>query len=123
MADSCVGYHMSLDFRTLDPKPFMEIFPTTIPIDQIDHRVMLDNEQMLRPPGRPRVADYPRTRASYETASPMPLSSFGLTGFTRLVLQVALIISIVALEFSRGHLRARYHLSALSRPQSAWITL
>src|SRR5687767_2143712 len=67
------GYHMSLDFRTLDPKPFMEIFPTTIPIDQINHRVVLDSGDILRPPPRPRVADYPQVRPSYETAAPVDL--------------------------------------------------
>ena len=70
---------MSLDFRTLDPKPFMEIFPTTIPIDQINHRVVLDSGDILRPPPRPRVADYPQVRPSYETAAPVDLNSFGLT--------------------------------------------
>lgn len=70
---------MSLDFRTLDPKPFMEIFPTTIPVDQINHRVILDDGQVLNPPLRTRMAEYPKLRPSYETASPKELSSFGLT--------------------------------------------
>jgi hypothetical protein len=70
---------MSLDFRTMDPKPFMEIFPTTMPIDQINHRVILDNEPIIYAPPPPMYAEYPRLRPSYETAKPVDLKSFGLT--------------------------------------------
>ncbi|KEF54787.1 uncharacterized protein A1O9_09229 [Exophiala aquamarina CBS 119918] len=30
------GYHMGLDFRTMEPKAFMEIFPSTISIAAVD---------------------------------------------------------------------------------------
>ncbi|OQO06222.1 hypothetical protein B0A48_08810 [Cryoendolithus antarcticus] len=56
------GYHMNLDFRTMEPKPFMEIFPSLTPQLMIDHRVRIS---MQRP--------------SYETTSPHDLSSFGET--------------------------------------------
>lgn len=73
------GYHMSLDFRTLDPKPFMEIFPTTMPIAQIDHRVVVDNEPIIYAPPPPISAEYPQLRPSYETATPVDVQAFGLT--------------------------------------------
>jgi hypothetical protein len=70
---------MNLDFRTMDPKPFMEIFPATIGCNFLDHRV-----QIL--PGKPEtpIAPSPSTtkltpRPSYETFDPAPLSTFGPT--------------------------------------------
>lgn len=35
------GYHMNLDFRTMEPKAFMEIFPSTIPLNVIQHRCLI----------------------------------------------------------------------------------
>jgi hypothetical protein len=71
------GYHMNLDFRTMDPKPFMEIFPATIPISALRHQVDLGagNLREIRPPRN--TATYPTTRPSYETSSPTNLSAFG----------------------------------------------
>jgi hypothetical protein len=71
------GYHMNLDFRTMDPKPFMEIFPATIPIPALKHQVDLGtgNLREIRPPRK--TAQYPSTRPSYETSSPTNLSAFG----------------------------------------------
>ena len=70
---------MNLDFRSMDPKPFMEIFPTTMRIDQINHRVVLDDEPIIQVPPPRTTAEYPRLRPSYETATPVALQSFGLT--------------------------------------------
>ena len=71
------GYHMNLDFRTMDPKPFMEIFPTVIPLSAIKHQVDLGNGRIVNIPAPRKTAVYPVIRPSYETASPVPLSIFG----------------------------------------------
>ncbi|KAL2414734.1 hypothetical protein ABEF95_000697 [Exophiala dermatitidis] len=73
------GYHMNLDFRTMDPKPFMEIFPATIPQSIIEHRVeMGDGKYIAISP--PRIStEYPIQRPSYETSHPIALESLGPT--------------------------------------------
>ncbi|QKX56395.1 uncharacterized protein TRUGW13939_03498 [Talaromyces rugulosus] len=72
------GYHMNLDFRTMDPKPFMEIFPVVIPLDLIHHRVVLTSgHRIIEAPSPPETSIYPTKRPSYETKSPISLSTFG----------------------------------------------
>lgn len=73
------GYHMNLDFRTMDPKPFMEIFPATIPISAIQHRVDIGGTKTISIPPPRRTAEYPAQRPSYETAHPVDLASLGPT--------------------------------------------
>jgi hypothetical protein len=73
------GYHMNLDFRAMDPKPFMEIFPTVIPLSAIKHQVDLDNGRLLDIPPPKKTAEYPVIRPSYETANPIDLSTLGPT--------------------------------------------
>lgn len=74
------GYHMNLDFRTMDPKPFMEMFPSTIHMSMIRHQVLIPQQgKTLEIAAPPITALYPTGRPSYETAEPMPLSSFGST--------------------------------------------
>ncbi|KAJ5414227.1 hypothetical protein N7509_000854 [Penicillium cosmopolitanum] len=58
------GYHMNLDFRTMDPKPFMEIFP-------------YGPEIQVAPPSI--TMKQPVQRPSYETMHPVSLESFGPT--------------------------------------------
>jgi hypothetical protein len=71
------GYHMNLDFRTMDPKPFMEIFPAIVPIEVVQHAVDMGQGKTIRIPPAKRTAEYPAVRPSYETADPVDLSSFG----------------------------------------------
>lgn len=73
------GYHMNLDFRTMDPKPFMEIFPAILPQNVIKHRVELADGQVLDIKPCHKTARYPVVRPSYETAQPLDLTSFGAT--------------------------------------------
>ncbi|OGM49836.1 hypothetical protein ABOM_001486 [Aspergillus bombycis] len=73
------GYHMNLDFRMMDPKPFMEIFPAVIPLDLIHHRVILSNGIQHDAPPAPITRTYPTQRPSYETKVPMLLNQFGAT--------------------------------------------
>lgn len=71
------GYHMNLDFRTMDPKPFMEIFPATMQLSQIDHRVVLSTGFIIKVDPPHETALYPVTRPSSETASPIDFISLG----------------------------------------------
>lgn len=74
------GYHMNLDFRTMDPKAFMEIFPSTIPLSAIQHQTLipkLGKTIDVAPPSK--TESYPVIRRSYETTDPVDLSSFGPT--------------------------------------------
>ncbi|KAH9203635.1 hypothetical protein DL95DRAFT_529569 [Leptodontidium sp. 2 PMI_412] len=73
------GYHMHLDFRTMDPKPFMEIYPALMPIEDIKHQVKLSTGRDLDIPPPQKTAKYPFERPSYETANPADLSTFGPT--------------------------------------------
>jgi hypothetical protein len=74
------GYHMNLDFRTMDPKPFMEIFPAIIQQDTIKIQVELgDSDQLIDIPPPRKTAEYSRIRPSYETANAVDLTSFGRT--------------------------------------------
>lgn len=67
---------MNLDFRTMDPKPFMEIFPVTIPQSVLNHQVNI-NDKMINVPYPLKTAQYPALRPSYETSEAVDLSSFG----------------------------------------------
>jgi hypothetical protein len=71
------GYHMNFDFGTKDPKPFMEIFPATVPIPALKHQVDpgTGNLRKIRPPRK--TPEYQSTRPSYETSSLTNLSAFG----------------------------------------------
>ncbi|KAF2096430.1 DUF1446-domain-containing protein [Rhizodiscina lignyota] len=74
------GYHMSLDFRTMYAKPFMEIFPAIVPQSSISHAVIMpDSQEPIAVPPPTKTATYPTVRPSYDTAHPVDLSSFGPT--------------------------------------------
>ncbi|PVH72280.1 DUF1446-domain-containing protein [Cadophora sp. DSE1049] len=73
------GYHMHLDFRTMNPKPFMEIYPALMPIRDIKHQVKLSTGRVLEIPPPQKTAEYPIERPSYETKNPVDLSTFGPT--------------------------------------------
>lgn len=67
---------MNLDFRTMAPKPFMELFPGLIQNHRIRHQVALQDGGLIEieaPPQTVRVV-YPRTAASSDDAT---LTSFG----------------------------------------------
>ncbi|KAE8359641.1 hypothetical protein BDV27DRAFT_149400 [Aspergillus caelatus] len=73
------GYHMNLDFRMMDAKPFMEIFPALIPQNLIHHRIVLSNGLEQDAPCAPNTRTYPIQRPSYGTKIPIPLTQFGAT--------------------------------------------
>lgn len=66
---------MNLDFRTMDPKPFMEMFPAVIPIQAIDHQALIGKRAIQVAPAA-KTAFYPIIRPSYETRTPLDLKSF-----------------------------------------------
>src|ERR1700710_2060236 len=68
---------MNLDFRTMDPKPCMELFPVLIPISELNHQVLVG--QRFNVPAPTNTGLYPVVRRSYETKIPTILSSFGRT--------------------------------------------
>lgn len=70
---------MSLDFRMMDAKPFMEIFPALIPVGLVHHRIVLSNGMQQDAPSAPKTRKYPIRRRSYETKTPVPLTQFGAT--------------------------------------------
>lgn len=78
------GYHMNLDFRAMEPRPYMEMFPVMIPLQWIDHRVVIFGtgkdtptpNTIIHAPSPPCTASYPVERPSYETKSPVPLDWF-----------------------------------------------
>ena len=69
---------MNLDFRTMDPKPFMEIFPAVIPLSAVNHRVLIGGRS-IEIEMATKTATYPVFRPSYETSNPADLESFGPT--------------------------------------------
>ncbi|KIW73684.1 hypothetical protein PV04_01782 [Phialophora macrospora] len=77
------GYHMSLDFRTMAPKMFMELFPGIISYTSLQHRVVLDGEE-ISIPHHGITEPAPGKRPSKETETPTPLETFGLTRFVPL---------------------------------------
>ncbi|KAK6077391.1 hypothetical protein SCUP515_04919 [Seiridium cupressi] len=72
------GYHMSLDFRTMAPRMFMELFPGIISFENLPHRVVM-NDQTTEIKHHGITAPLPGKRPSYETAAPTDLESFGFT--------------------------------------------
>lgn len=72
------GYHMSLDFRTMDPKQFYEIFPATMPQAAINHEAAVDGKRISIAPPR-KTQHYPVQRPSAETSHPVDLATFGPT--------------------------------------------
>jgi hypothetical protein len=73
------GYHMNLDFRTMSPKPFMEMFPALMPMSAIDHRVEMSDGSVMNIDPPSVTATYPIERPSSDTANPVDLLTFGRT--------------------------------------------
>ncbi|UKZ84328.1 uncharacterized protein TrAFT101_000241 [Trichoderma asperellum] len=78
------GYHMNLDFRTMAPRPFMEMFPALMPVSLIDHRVQISTGAVIKVEQPKVTATYPIVRPSADTAEPVDLLSFGPTEFAPL---------------------------------------
>ncbi|KAF2498485.1 duf1446 domain-containing protein [Lophium mytilinum] len=72
------GYHMSLDFRTMVPKMFMQLFPGLVAYTKLPHRVVFPDKTIsIEHHGitQPALGKRP----SNETAKPIPLEDFGPT--------------------------------------------
>ncbi|EFX06350.1 duf1446 domain containing protein [Grosmannia clavigera kw1407] len=72
------GYHMSLDFRTMTPRMFMELFPGIISYEKLPHRVVMD-DRVIEVKHHGITAPAPGKRPSSDTAHPTDLASFGFT--------------------------------------------
>ncbi|KAF5625004.1 DUF1446 domain protein [Fusarium sp. NRRL 52700] len=73
------GYHMNLDFRTMVPKPFMEMFPALMPVSAIEHHVEMSTGASHRIDPPAKTANYPIVRPSTETHGPVDMLTFGPT--------------------------------------------
>lgn len=69
---------MSLDFRTMWPGMFMELFPGLIQYTKLPHRVVID-DRIIDVRHHGKTAPPPGKRPSYETESPTDLIAFGPT--------------------------------------------
>lgn len=78
---SYAGYHMNLDFRTMSPKPFMEMFPAVMPLADINHRIELSTGEKFDIPTNEVTQTYPVTRPTGDTAEPVDLLQYGPTEF------------------------------------------
>ena len=74
---------MSLDFRTMSPKMFMELFPGVISYTRLPHRVVMDGKEFAIP-HHGITEPPPSKRPSKETENPVPLEIFGPTKFVPL---------------------------------------
>jgi len=78
---SAPGLSLSNDLRQIAPKPYYDYWVSLLPQDQLPLRVHTmygkKTSTDLSPPAITK--EYPRQQASYETASPADLSSFGET--------------------------------------------
>lgn len=74
------GMHGSLDLRTIAPKGFQAYMPATIPQSRLDERAhVLGESPRTLPAGHPSATEALAPRENHETASPVPLTSFGPT--------------------------------------------
>ncbi|KAF6825814.1 hypothetical protein CPLU01_10011 [Colletotrichum plurivorum] len=78
------GYHMSLDFRTMEPKAFMEMFPAVVPQSAIEHQVLMGGGDVLPVEAPAETAAYEVERPSADTVDPIDLLSLGPTEFVPL---------------------------------------
>ncbi|EAT81082.2 hypothetical protein SNOG_11374 [Parastagonospora nodorum SN15] len=78
---SAPGLSLSNDLRQTIPKPYYEYWPSLLPQDQLPLRVHTlwgkKTTTDLTPPAT--TQEYPRQQSSYETSSPVDLSTFGET--------------------------------------------
>lgn len=89
------GFHLSLDTRTALPRPYLAYYPGLYKQNDLKESVSIissdtsSSSSSSKPPqtfpaGHPPTYSPVSPRASYETASPRPLSSFGPTRRARL---------------------------------------
>ena len=69
---------MSLDFRTMTPRMFMELFPGLINYQNLSHRVVL-GDATIEVKHHGITAPPPGKRPSRETCNPVDFSTFGFT--------------------------------------------
>jgi hypothetical protein len=76
------GYHMNLDFRAMDAKSFMEIFPVVVSMaspHQETHILGSDRRKAIAIDTPTVTAKYPYLRNSYKTINPTDIAELGTT--------------------------------------------
>lgn len=78
---SAPGLSLSNDLRQIVPKPYYEYWVALLPQTELPLKVhSMWGKKSVRALGAPKITQtYPRQQQSYETASPVDLSSFGET--------------------------------------------
>ncbi|OIW28422.1 DUF1446-domain-containing protein [Coniochaeta ligniaria NRRL 30616] len=79
---SVPGASLSNDLRQTVPKPYYEYWVSLLPQAELRHRVHLlfgEDNRIVDMPAPAQTRVYPRRQPSYETASPLPLDSWGET--------------------------------------------
>lgn len=84
---SCPGASLGNDMRQAEGKPFYEYWPALLPQSYVNHRVHLlfepdpeiGNEKIIPIPPPTETEKHNRQQPSYESSSPVSLSSFGET--------------------------------------------
>lgn len=69
---------MSLEFRTMTPRMFMELFPSTVSYEKLPHRVIM-GDRITEIKHHGITCPLSGKRPSYETPDPTDLESFGFT--------------------------------------------
>ncbi|KAF2033066.1 DUF1446-domain-containing protein [Setomelanomma holmii] len=78
---SAPGLSLSNDLRQTVPKPYYEYWPSLLPQDQLPLRVhnLWGKKKTINLSAPSTTKEYPRQQPSYETESPVDLSTFGKT--------------------------------------------
>ena len=78
---SCPGASVTPDMRQASAKNIYEYWPALLPQSVIKHQAVLEweNNRVIDIPAPKLTQTYPRKQNSYETASPVDISSFGPT--------------------------------------------
>lgn len=76
---------MSLDFRTMSSKMFIELFPGVISYEKLPHRVVM-NDRVVEIKHHGLTAPPPAKRPSHETSSPTQLHTLAPQAESRLAL-------------------------------------
>lgn len=80
------GIHGTLDFRTAVPQPFVAYYPALVAQSELDEKVIIINGPNVQTidAGLPSRTENLQQRESYDTSSPVNLTSFGETERRRL---------------------------------------
>lgn len=75
------GLHLAMDWRTMEPKPYVRYFPSLVPTVGVKLRVLFTDGRTIdvQPKRKDECADGAVEQLSYDPSSPTSLSTFGPT--------------------------------------------